>query len=530
MSIPKEPRGLMIQLMYLVLTAMLALNITKEVLDAFSTINTSIETSNDGIREKNERMYEAFSHIADKNPELVKKRDSLYPLAQQVKAESDKMVQYLEEWKQKIVTKGGGWVQENGMKKVKTMDDIDIPTRMFVEEKEKNGDQVKERLKGFVDKIIGIAGGSNSDVLRKQLPIQIPNKLPTTDMNPSGDWAFGTFHNIPVIAAITLFSKWQSDVRNSEAHMVENLMAQVGADETPVDVLKFDGLMAVATPNISYALAGDEITATVAMAAYDKNAKPTITSSVGAVTVLDGAGTIKFRASGTGVQTVRGTITVKGKGDKTETKPWEFKYTVGTAGASLQLDKMNVMYIGVPNPVTISASGYNLNDVSWNMPGAKITETAPGKYDVVVDKPDYKGVEYVVSAKDKTGRVVTVATGKIRIKNIPSPIVKLGNVEGAGMMGTGELRAQQGLAAVLENFDFDYRYTVTSYNALLLQKGSDVADPARGTGPMFSDNNSVRELLSKARPGDRLIFENIRVKGPGVPERPAKSSLTVTIR
>ncbi|MBL7705212.1 MAG: gliding motility protein GldM [Taibaiella sp.] len=528
MSIPKEPRGLMIQLMYLVLTAMLALNITKEVLDAFSTINTSIETSNDGIKEKNDRMYVAFEHIADKNPELAKKRDSLLPLAKQVREESDKMVQYLETWKQEIVKKGGGWIEENGVKKVKTMDDIDIPTRMFVEEK--NGDKVKTELQNFVNKIIGIAGGSNSEVLRKQLPIQIPNKLPVTDMNRSGDWSFGTFHNIPVIAAITLFSKWQSDVRNSEAHMVENLMAQVGDDDYNQDIIKLDGFLAVATPNISYALAGDEITATIAMAAYDKSAQPTITSNVGAVKVEQGAGTLKFRASGTGVQTVRGTITVKGKGEKTETQPWEFKYTVGTAGASLQLDKMNVMYIGVPNPVTISASGYNLNDVTWTMAGAEIKSTGPGKYDVFVDKPNYQGVDYVVTATNKAGGKVEVARGKIRVKTIPSPIIRLGKVDGAGMMGTGELRAQPGLAAVLENFDFDYRYTVTSYSVLLLQKGSDVADPARGNGPMFADNNTVKDLINRARPGDRLIFENIRVKGPGVPERPAKTSLTITVR
>jgi len=520
----------MIQLMYLVLTAMLALNITKEVLDAFSTINSSIETSNDGIREKNDRMYTAFEHIADKNPELVRKRDSLLPLAKQVKEESEKMVQYLETWKQEIVKKGGGWVEENGMKKVKTMDDIDIPTRMFVEDKAKNGDKVKIELQNYVNKIIGIAGGSNSEVLRKQLPIQIPNKLPETDMNPSGDWAFGTFHNIPVIAAITLFSKWQSDVRNSEAHMVENLMAQVGADETPPDVFKFDGMMAVATPNISYALEGDEITATIGMAVYDKNAKPMITSNVGAVTVQDGVGTLKFKASGTNVQTVRGKITVIGKGGKQETKDWSFDYTVGTKGGSLQLDKMNVMYIGVKNPVTISASGYNLNDVSWTMPGAKITETAPGKFDVMVEKPDYKGVEYIVSAKDKTGRVVEVTRGLIRIKNFPSPIIRLGKVDGAGMMGTGELRAQTGLAAILENIDFEYQYVVTSYNLSLLQRGSDVAEPARGSGPMFADNNAVKDLISRARPGDRLIFENIKVKGPGQPERPAKTSLTVTVR
>lgn len=527
MSIPKEPRALMIQLMYLVLTAMLALNITKEVLDAFGTINTSIEQSNDGIKDKNERTYYAFEHIADKNVELKAKRDSLYPKALEIKAESEKMVQYLEEWKQKIVDKGGGWIEEYGVRKVKTMDDIDIPTRMFVEEK--NGDQVKARMESFVNKIIAIGGGANTEEFRKQLPIQFP-AMKKTESNPSGDWAFGTFHNIPVIAAITLFSKWQSDVRNSEAHMIEALMKQVGEDDTPPEFIKLDGFLAVATPNISYALAGDEITATIAMAAYDKSAQPSITSNVGAVNVKDGAGTLKFRASGTGVQTVKGTITVKGRGDKVETQPWEFKYTVGTAGASLQLDKMNVMYIGVPNPVTISASGYNLNDVTWSMEGADIKSTGPGKYDVFVDKPNYQGVDYVVTATNKAGGKVEVARGKIRVKTIPSPIIRLGKVDGAGMMGTGELRAQQGLVAALENFDFDYRYTVTSYSVLLLQKGSDVANPARGTGPMFADNNTVKDLISRARPGDRLIFENIKVKGPGVPERSAKSSLTITVR
>lgn len=527
MSIPKEPRALMIQLMYLVLTAMLALNITKEVLDAFSTINTSIEQSNDGIKKKNERTYYAFEHIADKNDELKAKQQLLYPKALQIKEESERMVTYLEEWKQKIVQKGGGWITEYGVRKVKTMDDIDIPTRMFVEEK--NGDKVKAEMQGFVNKILAIGGGENTEQLRKQLPIQFP-KLERTEMNPQGDWTYGTFHNIPVIAAITLFSKWQSDVRNSEAQMIENLMAQVGEDDTPPEFIKLDGFLAVATPNISYALAGDEITATIAMAAYDKSAQPTITSNVGAVSVKDGAGTLKFRASGTGVQTVRGTVTVKGRGNKMETQPWEFKYTVGTAGASLQLDKMNVMYIGVKNPVTISASGYNLNDVTWNMPGAKITPTGPGKYDVEVSTPNYNGVEYTVSAKNKAGGTVQVAGGKIRVRNIPAPVVKLGSIEGSGSIGTGELRAQSGIAAVMDNFEFDIKYLVTSYDLQLFAKGTDVLQRARGTNPLFDRDAEVRALINKAKPGDRLIFENIKVKANGLPERPGKGSLSITVK
>ncbi|HTO15595.1 MAG TPA: gliding motility protein GldM [Edaphocola sp.] len=526
-GIPKEPRALMIQMMYIVLTAMLALNITREVLDAFSTINTSIENSNDGLKEKNLRTYASFDHIADRNPDLKKKRDSLYPMAIQVKEESEKMIQYLETWKVEMVKQGGGWIEEGGEKKVKFMDNIDVSTNLFVEKK--NGNEVKQHMIDFVNKILSFAGGDDSERLRNQLPLQIDEKA-KTDNNPTGDWSFGTFHNIPVIAAITLFSKWQSDVRNSEAMMVEHLMAQVGDDDFQPDVIKFNAFMAVATPNISYALAGDEITATVAMAAYDKTINPSVTSNVGAVSVSDGVGTIKFRASGTGVQTVRGTITVQGKNDKKESQPWSFNYTVGTSGASLQLDKMNVMYIGVDNPVTISASGYNLNDVSWKMEGANIKEVSPGKYNVRVDKANYQGAPYSIIATSKTGAKIPVLNGLIRIKPIPPPIIKFGKLAGSGSMTTGEIRAQQGLAAVLENFDFEYKYLVTGYNLVYIPRGSDMADQVTGRGNLFSNAPGAKAVLERAKPGDRVIFENIRIKGDAEAEKPALGSISVLVR
>lgn len=508
MSIPKEPRALMIQLMYLVLTAMLALNITKEVLDAFSTINTSIENSNEGIKEKNDRTYRAFDKIADKNVELRAKRDLLYPKAEEIKKEADAMILYLEGWKDQIVAKGGGWIEERGMRKVKVMDDIDIPTRMFVEEKK--GDEVRGKLQEYVNKILSIGGGNDVEALRKQLPLQLPD-YPKTESNRTGSWSFGTFHNIPVIAAITLFSKWQNDVRTSESVMIENLMAQVGEDDTPPEVMKLDGFMAVATPNISYALAGDEITATVAMAAYDKSATPSITSRVGAVSVKDGTGTLKFRASGTGVQTVNGTITVKGRGGKMETRPWEFKYTVGTAGASLQLDKMNVMYIGLENPVTLSASGYNMEDVSWDMPGAKINKVGPGKYTVEVSTPNSNGVDYTISAKSKTGQVVKVGGGKMRVRTVPNPVIKFAGKPGSQTIPANQAKAQMGLIADLENFIYDYKFKVSSFRFVLVTRGDGEERPIDVNGASFSE--AAKQLMRSSKPGDTWYFENIKVIG-----------------
>src|SRR5690606_1126099 len=168
------------------------------------------------------------------------------------------------------------------------------------------------------------------------------------------------------------FSKFQNDVKNSESMVLEHLLTQVHAED-----YKFDALQAIAVPKTSYALEGQEIEATIMLAAYNKTAKPTITSSAGPVTVQDGVGTLKFRASGAGAKTVNGRITID-KAGKVESHEFKFEYMVGSAGASMQLDKMNVMYIGVPNPITLSASGYNLEDVSLSMPGATLKGTGKG--------------------------------------------------------------------------------------------------------------------------------------------------------
>ncbi|MBL7705213.1 MAG: hypothetical protein JNM21_06650 [Taibaiella sp.] len=98
------------------------------------------------------------------------------------------------------------------------------------------------------------------------------------------------------------------------------------------------------------------------------------------------------------------------------------------------------------------------------------------------------------------------------------------------VMSMGQLKAYNALVAVLEHFDFDFKYDIVSYDAVLIKKNSDDATTAKGYGALFTENKSVSSLIKDARPGDRLIFENIRVKGKGVPERFAKNAVTIKVR
>jgi gliding motility-associated protein GldM len=496
MALPKDPRQLMINLMYLVLTAMLALNITKEVLTAFQTINTSIEGSITSINGKNGKFYEQFDKLyAD--PATKDKADPYRKKAIDIKAKANELMAYLSSYKDTVIERSGGYEEgRDGKKELKGLDNIDVSTKLFVEEKK--GDELRKRMNDFKDFLVAQVKPEYQDNMKKSIPIQMSD-IEKNDENPTGDWSFGTFHNIPVVATIAMLSKFQNDIRNSESIVIENLLSQVGAED-----YKFDALSAIATPTTSYALEGQEIEATVILAAYSKSVNPSMPGAV----VKDGVGTMKFKASGVGQQTKSGTVSITRNG-KVESYPYKFNYMVGTAGASLQLDKMNVMYIGVPNPVSLSASGYNIEDVSLSLPGATLTSTGKGHYSADVAKEGK--IEWSIIGKSRTGgAAATIGKGEIRVKRIPDPTARIAGKTG-GLIPTGVAKAQLGIVASVDAFDFETTFKVVSFRFTYIPKIGDavLVDVA---GNRFNDE--CQRLMARSKPGDRWLFDNIKAIGP----------------
>lgn len=508
MSMPKEPRAAMIQMMYLVLTAMLALNITKEVLNAFGTINGSIERSNSAIAQKNNSVYDAFNNM-ESQADLRDKVKDINVLAKEIKAETDKLNGYLGSWKDSVIARAGGYdTDKNGEQVIKSVDNIDASAELFI--KQKRGEEIKTALNDYRNKIISIMKNPNAKStpdeiqrLESNLPINTDDYKKTDD-NPKGDWVHGTFNNIPVVAAVSMFSKFQNDIKNSEAMVLEILNGKIGLDD-----YKFDKLKPVATINQGYALEGQELEATILLAAYNSTVNPNISSSAGAVKVENGVGTLKLKASGQGERKVTGTISIT-KGGKVESYPYDFKYTVGQEGGSMQIDKMNVMYIGVPNPVTISASGYNINDVNLSVGGADgvtAKRGTGGSYEVNVTKPGE--FNYAIVA-GRGGGNKTIASGKVRVKRIPDPQVTLMKRLG-GTMAANQIKVQQGLSADLQDFVYEARYQVTSFDVIIAQRNADVIQE-KNAGALFTP--SVKAAIGKLKAGDNIMFVNVKAKGP----------------
>ncbi len=523
MSIPKEPRQLMINLMYLVLTALLALNVSSEILNAFKIVNKSIQRSNETVSDKNKKVYQDFQD----NLDIASKRDRVKPLfdkAQEAKAASDEMYAFIDSLKSQIIAQSGGYLPE-GKDELKNESDIETPTRIMIEGyKGDNGAKVSPRGDELKNKLIAIRERFLSYVddpakkaeLAAQLPLRIDT--PVSENNPTGDWSVGHFRMVPVMAAVTILTKFQSDVKNTESTVIKYLFDQVDAK-----VAKFDAIRAIAVPKNAYVMQGQKIEADIMLAAYNTTVNPRITGP-GTIAVKDGVGTFTSTASGVGMQTVKGNLTVDGPNGP-ENKSWEFQYMVGSAGASIQLDKMNVFYIGVPNPITISAAGVPLENVSLSIPGAQYPSTGKGKYDVTVTQPGK--VMATITAKMPDGTSKQMGAMEIRVKRIPDPQARIGG-KASGVMPSNVLKVQTGIVAALDYFDFEAKFVVIGFSMGHTPRRGDYWQSSKvATNAYFTEEMKGR--LAVVKPGDKVFFDDIKARGPDGTVR-TLNSITLTIQ
>jgi gliding motility-associated protein GldM len=510
MSIPKEPRQLMINLMYLVLTALLALNVSNEILHAFKTLSISIDRSNVSIEQKTNETYAAIKEN-EKQPGQAEKVRPYRERADDISKKSDELVKYLNDWKKKIVIEAGGYDEKEPTMPAR-QDNIDATTLLLVEKH--GGDEMKAKMEKLRTDMLAAIGAKEGDDVAKSMPLRI-TPAEKNEHNPKADWSVENFEHMPSVAALALFSKFQNDIRSSQSIVINRLFEMAHAKD-----IKFDTIAAIAVANQSYALEGDKIQASILLAAFNKAMRPEIKGMSGGGTTKPAVnGVIPWEtiAHGTGLQTVKGRIELQTPAG-VQTKEWKFEYMVGTTGASLQLDKMNVFYIGVPNPVTVAAAGYSVEDVSLEIPDAKIDQNAAGKghYDISLSKPG--NITVKINAKTKEGPVKQVGSMLVRVKRIPDPVAKLGGQVG-GVMTAGNFRIQIAPAAVLEGFEFDAKFRIFSFQYSMLPKGKDIVgpftveDPTR-VGVRFNKNSNVEKAQATARPGDKVFIENIKAVGP----------------
>jgi len=494
-------RQQMINLMYLVLTAMLALNVSAEVLNAFKTVNDSLVESSKNADGSIESTLTSFKTAIEKNPE----KQDLLDNAIKAKAYSEELYKYVQGIKDDIIKEAGGIDPESN--DIASRDDIDIATRLMVGEKDPQGPVLKSKIIDTKAKLEALL----DPTLRQRVSIT----LDATD-GKDKSWEYKQFGEVPVTAAVTILSKIQSDVKNSEAEVIKALYQKVSGDEIIFNEFSAN----VAAPS-SYVLVGQPYEAKVSLAAATSSSDVEVYIGGSKVNTTGGVANYRVTPNSVGEYTWGGKIVVTRNGKATE-YPFTQKYQVAAPSAVAMADKMNVLYIGVDNPITVSAAGVSNSKVRASITQGSLSG-GNGKYSARVSTP---GTVNINISAEVNGKVMNMGSQKYRVKFIPDPIAKFGGVAG-GKLSAGSARVQPGLQAVLENFDFDARFTVVSYNGYVIKKRQD-AIVATNNGASLS--GTLKAAISSVTAGDKIIFDEIKVSDPSGKIRFLKTPVSISVQ
>ena len=492
MALPKEPRQKMINLMYLVLTALLALNVSSEILNAFKVVDTSLQNSSNNLAAANSTLYKSLSDkLAD--AKTAEKAQIWQPKAEQAKKLSDDLTSYIEGLKKELKTAAGLEVVD-GKESFKE-DNLEAASRLFGTQGK--GKELEAKLIAYKAAMLAI-DPSITTKFAKTLPVDV--EPPIGQDGAKKDFTTAYFNMTPTVAGLTLLSKFQNNVKNAENQVVTYCHEQIGAV-----VVKFDKTGVLVGQSSNYVMPGQEVSITAGIGAYSSAAQPQISIGGSSVPVIDGKGTYKITASGSGARKIPVTIRYLDQDGKEQSKTEEVEYVVGTpGGAAVMLDKMNVFYIGVDNPVTIS-SGSGWDKTRATMTGGALSGSN-GKFTVRVTTPGKATVNINADGKN--------SAFEFRVKEIPNPIFKVG--PGGTRMTAGSFKNQQYCRAELENFDFAANFSVVS--ATVYFSGANFANVQTQT---INGNNltPLSALIQRAGPGTSVTFDNVKVQGPDGKQR-----------
>ena len=498
MSIPKEPRQQMINIMYLVLTAMLALNVSAEILNAFRLLKRGIDSSNMSINEKiNNTMASFQAKVAKEN-----RGQNYLEAANNARKLSAEFNAYIDSLDSQLLNASGIDEETGDLSKP---DDQDTPSRLFVEQ-ERLGYDLEIKINELRDKFGALfTDPKERDAIVSSLPLRLDSIPASSDKQ---EWARYTFYNMPAQAVRTLLSKYKNDAISSEAAVVDKLHDKVGEK-----TILYDKFQAAVIPNSTYLIEGETFEAQIYLAASSSMAKPQITvGGRGLATDANGMAKFSMPASGAGEKTITGTVSTTDSYGNRKSYPFTQKFTVATRPDHVPVvsaDKMNVFYIGVENPVSASITGIRSDKTNVSISGGGGTAklAGGGKYIVNVTTPGKATVN--LSGTDKDGKTAS-GSKEFRVKYIPDPIPKMAGKNG-GVLGTGEIKAQQGIIADLVDFEFDARFQVLGFEMTLAQRNADLLT-AVNQGASFG--SQAQNLINQAKVGSIYYFDNIRAKGP----------------
>jgi gliding motility-associated protein GldM len=479
-------------------------------------VDNSLNQSNNVLNQSTASIYSSFDELA-KDPKTAEKAAIWKPKAEKARDLAKRASDLIDKYKRELMKEAE---YDPTSEDPKGQDNLDAATRLFDTRGE--GKNLYAALESFKKDILAIDPEISKDLAAK-LPLNLEAPKSASGNKPTGDkikdWTNAYFHMSPTVAALTMLSKFQNDVKNAENQVATYCINRVGSVKIVLD--KFKPLIGTSS---TYLMPGEEMVVTAGLGAFNASVKPTVSIDGRAITVDDnGVAVSKFNVGGTGTRPIN--VVVKYIDPNTgeeKTVSESIEYTVGApSGVAVSADKMNVMYIGVDNPVTITA-GAGSEKVSATFSGGALTKVGGNKY---IAKPSAgsngeQSVNVMVEGKS-VGKVV------FRVKQLPNPAAYVGNLK-VGSVPAQSFKNMGGVVAKLEDSEFDAPFQVIGYTIGAQSPDIPFYSPINNEGPRWSGNAAA--LVTKLKPGALVVITDIQVKGPDGKLRTLPGSLSYSLK
>ena len=526
-----SPRQKMINMMYLVLIALLAMNVSKEILKSFFYMERSFISAASNIDEKNSNTMAAFEKKMEENS--LKTRP-YYERAQEAESITTEFIAYIDDLIKKTEEFYGGREESEGATGLTPLlapDQMESHARYFAEiENGKNGKELMSRINNTRDALLELLKPDPSDTLIKIEGLDLYNSALNAcqlhaeneegKKSDKGGWIAENLEHNPAAGLMALFARIKNDAKTLESDVLTKLAQQIDATD-----YKFDKLEAKVLAKSSAIMSGGLYEADILLVASNSKGQPTIKVGGEEITIANGVGKYSVAAVGTGTKSFAGEILVQGPQGE-QSFPFEAEYEVFRPAATIAATEMNLLYVGLDNPMSISVPGFTDIRVS-SSGGLSLSNQGGGKYNAKVDGSAREVTISVSVTKD--GKTKNVGSEKFRVRRLPNPTAQLGGLPNDGLpKAKAQVQAQTALIATMgQGFAYNLAYRVTQFRFIFA--------PARRPATMVTGSGSgltpqMRSMIGSAKKGDRILIEGIKAKESKYGFSANLSPIVITIR
>ena len=515
---PVSPRQKMINLMYVVLMAMLALNVSNEVLNGFSIVEESLKRTTANATRENLAIYDDFGTQMKANPQKVKE---WYDKAMKVRGMSDSLFNMANELKLAIVKEADG--QDGDLHNIRNKEDMEAANQVMLAPGRGRGQELFDAINTYRKQMLDMAIGTRQ---KKTISEILSTSIPESQRTLGKNWQEYMFESMPAAAAVTLLSTLQSNVRYTEGEILHTLEQNIDVKDIRVNALE-----AFVIPNSQTIVRGDKFSAHIVMAAVDTTQVPDIYIGNQKVTLRDN---IYERICGsTGDFTLAGYIeTVNGNGDRIK-RNFSQKYTVVDPSATVSADLMNMLYAGYSNPISISVPGVPLNKIQATMTGGTLQPTGPGKY---IARPTAVGQNATITVTStNTGRPQQMGQFTFRVRKLPdpTPFIAMKDEQGnpsrfrGGGLAKQKLMGIDGIGAAIDDGILDIAFRVVSFETVFFDNMGN-AVPMNSNGAQFSERQ--KETFRKLNRNRRFYISRVTAIGPDGIQRTLQNPMEIIVK